>query len=119
MIKGDREIGVGDEEREIPCHFLFDLTVDNTSAYSLQVESVDLIPKGAKNIRPIFEGSIVQETYNLATPDNPKPLRRIHTHEGEEGKMSGLGFRWATTRDEYLKGLDALIFVLKHPIHRE
>ena len=122
MIKRDRDIGGGEEEKKIVCHFLFDLTVENSSAYNLQVESADLIPKGAKNIRPVFEGAVVQETYDLLDPQHPKPVRKIHTHELGEGRMSSVGgyqYRWTTTRDESLSPIEAIVFKIKHPIYRD
>lgn len=119
MTKGEREIGGGEEQKKLPCHYIFDLTVDHTSAYNLQVGSVDRIPLGAKNIRPIFEGSVVKEIYNLADSKHPRPVRLIHTHDVPNGNVSGFGFRWVSTREENIKGFDALVFRMRHPIVRD
>src|SRR4030042_4943754 len=108
MIKGEREVGQGLEESEKVCHWIFDLTVGIsgglTSAYDLEAESSDLIPQQATNIRPIHIGSIVQETYNLADPDRPIPIRKIHIHkpEGESRILSEVGsfhFPWTTKKE--------------------
>jgi hypothetical protein len=122
MVKRERETG-GGEEREGPCHYMFDLVEiqDPTkggydSAYNLQVESANEVPVGAVNIRPIHEGSVVRETYNLSDPKHPKPVRLIHSHGVGEGNMCGLGYRWTTTKEESMSVIEALIFKKKHRI---
>lgn len=121
MIRGDRDLGGAGEETEKPCHWLFDLTIQDSarggysSGYNLEVESEALIPYGATNRRPVHEGSVVQETYDLSDPEHPKPIRRVHTHELGEGFVSPLGYRWTTTKTEPISGLRGIIFRLKNP----
>ena len=126
MIKGEKEVGQGSEENEKICHWTFDLTLRGprggyTSAYNLEAESGDLIPPQATNIRPIHVGSVVQETYNLADPDHPIPIRKIHIHkpEGESRVLSEVGsfrFPWTTTKDVPMSRKDSRKFKKAHPI---
>lgn len=116
MIKGEKESGSGKEELQNPCHWIFDLTKGNSSAFHLEVAKVNLIPEGATNIRPVVEGSVVQETYNFADSFHPLPVRKIHIHRMGEKVKSSLGYDWTTTKDIPITGIKGLIFRIKHPI---
>ena len=119
MIKQDREAGRG-EELQKPCHYLFDLTVQDprggyTSAYDLQVETADLVPGGATNVRPIREGEVIKTTYNFADPKHPKPVRYIHSHAHEEDR-SVLGYKWTGHKEEPLPFFEAIQYKVRNPI---
>ena len=122
MVKGDREIGGAGEELEKPCHYIFDMETQDpskggyVSLSNLQVENQNEIPYGAKNVRPVFEGSVVQETYDLADPKHPIPVRIIHTHSVPEQDDSFFGFKWTTTRKEKMSFVEAVKFKANHPL---
>jgi hypothetical protein len=112
-------------EKEKPCHYIFDLVGIQDpvaggyrSCYNLQVKTLDLMPEVAINVRPVREGSIVQETYDMSDPKHPRPIKKVHTHE-VVGKITSFGYSWTGTKDVPVKGIEALRFKKRNPVVRD